>query len=147
MVLFPNLKLYVGCALTHATKEFIDEVAQLKEDLREVCIVLDFLGLTDESAYGIYEHDIHNCVMQCHLMLAITDQPSTGLGYEMATQSEKRKAPLLAVADMQSRVSDLILDTRQPGFRFERYENLRKDVTPWVIEELKKINEALNNAA
>jgi len=72
-------------------------------------------------------------------MLAITDLPSTGLGYEIATMIEAREGPLLAVAHTDALVTDLILGIPRRGFRFARYRDLLKDVPPLVYETLAKI--------
>ena len=86
-------KVYVGCSLTHAPKKFRDEVENFKNKLREICEVLDFYGLADKDIpREVYEHDIHNCVGKCDLLLAICDFPSLGLGWELGTQVEKEKS-------------------------------------------------------
>ena len=138
-VSYPELKVYVGCALTHASEDFKKQVEEFKQELRNVCEVLCFLDIGEATPNAVYQHDIHNCVMQSDLLVAITDQPSTGLGYEMATQTEARRKPLLAIAHEDSIVSDLILDTRQPGFRFIRYKNLHTDVIPVIQNILAEI--------
>lgn len=107
---FPDLKVYVGCSLTHAPEPFKEKVEDFKQNLREVCDVLCFLGISENTPYGVYAHDIHGCVMRSDLIVAISDLPSTGLGYEIATQAEARKKPLLAVAHRDALVSDLIQD-------------------------------------
>ena len=134
-VSYPQLKVYVGCALTYASEDFKEQVEKFKDELRKICEVLCFLGINEDTPYAVYEHDIHRCVMRSDLVVAINDHPSTGLGYEMATQSEARRKPLLAVAHESSLVSDLILDTRQPGYKFMRYKDLYADVIP-VIQEI-----------
>ncbi|HKK54530.1 MAG TPA: hypothetical protein VJ926_03360 [Patescibacteria group bacterium] len=44
------VSLYVGCALTHASEEFKEEVQLLKERLKKVSHVLEFIGLVDGTA-------------------------------------------------------------------------------------------------
>ena len=140
-----DLQVYVGCALTHAPGVFKEKVETFKKNLREICHVLCFIVDDEENPYTIYYHDIHECVMNSDLMVAITDLPSTGLGYEMSTQVEKRGMPLLAVAHTKALVSGLILDPRQPGYRFERYKEL-SDVLPIVQEVLSGIWEKKSNS-
>lgn len=82
---------------------------------------------------------IHRCVHGCDLLLAICDQPSTGLGWEMATQTEKRGKPVLAVAHKRSLVTALVLDPQQPGYEFHRYDSLLKDVPRLVTERLRRM--------
>jgi len=131
-VSYPKLKVYVGCALTHASEDFKKQVEEFKQELRKICEVLCFLGIGEDTPHAVYQHDIHNCVMRSDLLVAITDHPSIGLGYEMATQTEARRKPLLAIAHEGSLVSDLIMDTRQHGYRFMRYTDLYVDVIPVV---------------
>lgn len=132
-----NVKVYVGCSLTHAPERFRQDVEKLKNKLWDVCEVLSFKGLSDKNVpYEVYTHDIQDCVGQCDLMIAICDYPSIGLGYEMATQMEKRQKPLLAVAHEDALISKLILDPRLPGYEFRRYGDLVGDVYNMVVEKI-----------
>lgn len=134
-----DVKVYVACSLTHAPPEFREEVEKLKAKLKEVCHLLMFMGLTNDPPADVYQHDIVGCVSQSDLVVAICDYPSIGLGYEMATQAEKRRKPLLAVANRKSKISKLIQDTGLPGFDFRRYDDLQKDVFDMVIERLESL--------
>lgn len=118
-----NLNLYIGCALTHASEDFKSAVQALKDRLKESVNVLEFIGLVDGTAEDVYEHDINHCVRHCDLLVAICDQPSIGLGYELAVQVEDRKTPALAVAHEDAKVTRLVLGINQPNFEFCRYQN------------------------
>jgi len=135
-----DLKIYVGCALTHAPEEFRKSVEVLKNRLKEVGQVLAFKGLSDANLpHDVYTHDIIGCVQQCDLLVAICDYPSIGLGWEMAVQTEVRKKPILAVAHKDAKISKLILDPQLPGYEFVRYENLCDDVYNLVVEKIKSL--------
>lgn len=135
-----KLKVYVACSLTYAPLEFRLAVENLKLKLASICEVLQFKNLADENLpYDVYIHDIKDCVYNCHLLVAICDHPSTGLGYEMATQTEARKKPVLAVAHRDAKVSKLILDPRLPAYEFHRYENLCEDVYNLVLVKLSNL--------
>lgn len=137
---FSDVCVYVGCSLTHATKKFMSEVEKFKSELDRHCRVLDFLGCgTRATPREIYDFDIRQCIYTCDFMVAVCDQPSTGLGYEIATMTERRQRPVLAVAHHRSKVSDLILDPGLPGFTFNRYEDLCGDVIPMVQRMLPRI--------
>lgn len=126
------LKIYVGCSLTHAPAGFVQDVEEFKRSLRERGYqVLDFLGLKGGTAAAIYRHDIHECVGGCDLFLAICDYPSTGLGYELGVAVEKHGTPTLAVAHVDSVVTELVVGVDAAHFRFERYAKLA-DVLPFV---------------
>jgi len=118
-----DLSLYVGCALTYATEDFKQNVQLLKERLKKVCYVLEFIGLVDGTPQDVYNHDINNCVRDCNLFVAICDQASIGLGYELAVQVEDRKMPALAVAHVNSKVTRLVLGISQPNFKFQQYKD------------------------
>jgi hypothetical protein len=139
--MFFNYCVYVACSLTHASEEFKQQVELLKDSLRKVCRVLCFLGISDDTAHAIYEHDIHNCVYRSDLVVAITDFPSTGLGYEIGTQVEARRMPVLAVAHIDSKVTKLILDPQQPGYEFHRYRNFHEEVFNLVLAKLEKMHQ------
>lgn len=135
-----DLKIYVGCALTHAPEEFRNSVEALKGRLKEIGQVLAFKGLSDANLpHDVYTHDIIGCVHQCDLLVAICDYPSIGLGWEMAVQTEVRKKPVLAVAHKDTKISKLILDPQLPGYEFVRYENLCDDVYNLVVEKIKSL--------
>lgn len=115
--------LYVGCALTHATEEFKQSVQVLKDRLKEVCNVLEFIGLIDGTEQDVYNHDINVCVRGCDLFVGICDMASIGLGYELSVQIEDRKMPALAVAHTNSKVTRLVLGIDKPHFEFQRYKD------------------------
>lgn len=117
-------KIYVGCSLTHAPDEFKHGVDAIKNELRKDFEVMDFLGLVAGTAEDVYQWDIHNCVQKCDFFVAITDHPSLGLGYEMATAVEKLQKPTLALAQTQSKIGRIILGIEQPHYRFARYDTL-----------------------
>jgi hypothetical protein len=118
-------KLYLGCSLTHAPKEFREAVEELKVTLRETYDVFDFLGLEKGTAQDVYQWDIHRCVATCDVFLAICDYPSIGLGYELAMAVEKLKKPVFAFAHEDANVSRLILGVDAPSFHFARYKELQ----------------------
>lgn len=117
------VKVYVGCGLTHASEEFKQKVAELKEKLKLIpgVQVLEFLGLVGGTPRDVYIHDIDNCVRKCDIMIAICDEPSTGLGFEIAVQAGRGK-PLLAFGHRDSKITRLILDPPLPNYSFYRYE-------------------------
>lgn len=122
------------------------EVEAFKKKLESVCNVLRFLGLTSgRSPRDIYLHDIRDCVGQSDLVVAICDQPSIGLGYEIATQLESRGMSCLCLAHEKSLVTEFILDVHQPGFDFRRYRNLQKEGIGLVTEKLSKMHKNRQN--
>ena len=137
-----DYNVYVACSLTHAPVEFRADVEAFKKELKYICNVLSFVGLSDDSPYETYLWDIHECVHKSDLIFAICDFPAIGLGYEIATQVEVRRKPCIAVAHDKALVTKLILDTRQPNFEFRRYKNLQKDGLKMVEDKLQEIQNA-----
>jgi hypothetical protein len=133
-----NLSLYVGCALTHAPEEFKQNVQTLKDRLKEVCNVLEFVGLTNGTNNDVYNHDINVCVRGCDLFVAICDMPSIGLGYELGTQVEDRKMPALAVAQADPIVTRLVLGILKPHYKFQRYKDF-DDLYNIIIKKLETL--------
>lgn len=133
-----TISLYVGCALTHASEEFRQKVQELKERLRAVCHVHEFIGLVGGTSRDVYNHDINNCVRACHLFIAICDQASIGLGYELAVQVEDRKMPALAVAHEDSKVTRLVLGIDKSNFEFQYYKDF-DDLYNIIIKKLETL--------
>lgn len=136
--------VYIGCALTHATQEFREEVEALKKELSEFCTVLQFLGLTSGTSRDVWIHDIERCVMRCNLFVAICDHPSIGLGVEFGVQTVYRQKPTIAAANYKSTVTRLVLDPKLEGqFEFVRYECLL-ELVPLIRTRVETIREELS---
>lgn len=121
------VKVYVGCALTHAPESFKLAVEELKKKLGEVpgVQVLQFLGLVDGTSRDVYIHDIIECVGMCDIMFAICDYASIGLGWEMATQVGRGKR-LLAFGHREAKITRLILDPPITRYSFHRYDDFEE---------------------
>lgn len=134
-----KLKLYVGCSLSKASKEFVDSVERLKTALAEDGFeVLDFLGLTKGTPKDVYEWDIVRNVRTCDVFIAICDEPSTGLGYELC-EAVRVKKPVLAVAHQDTFVTRLVIGASEaePNLTFARYTDIVTDV-PKLLKEIIK---------
>lgn len=127
------IKLYVGCALTHASPEFKQGVENIKAALKDEFEVLEFLGLAAGTEKDVYRHDIHTCVANCDIFVAICDEVSIGLGYELATSVEKHGKPTLGVAHQGARVTRLVLGIDHPNFTFGRYNSM--DQVPDMVRK------------
>ena len=133
-----DLYVYVGCALTYATDDFKKEVQDLTDRLKKICHVLEFVGLIDGTPRDVYHHDINVCVRGCDLLVAICDQASIGLGYELAVQVEDRKMPALAVAQVNSKVTRLVLGIDQENFEFKTYKDF-DDLYDIIVAKLESL--------
>lgn len=119
-----KISLYVGCSLTQAPEDFKEEIAALKEKLKEKYEVMEFLGLVDGTEQDVYRWDIHECVGKCDIFIAFCDLPSIGLGYELGTAIEKLETPTLMLAQTDAKVTRLVIGVDQPHATFSRYESL-----------------------
>ena len=136
-----KIKLYIGCALTDAPQEFREMVDELKDMLREEYEILDFIGLVNGTPTDVYHWDIHRCVAQCHMLIAICDYGATGLGWEMGTAVEKYGKPVLALAHEDSRVTRLVLGVDHPNYTWERYQTTKDIIRLIRRKELQHFSE------
>ncbi|MHB1865419.1 MAG: hypothetical protein ACYCPS_04665 [Candidatus Saccharimonadales bacterium] len=129
-------KLYVGCSLTYAPKDFVDKIADLKEKLSEDWDIMHFLGVVAGNEVDVYQNDIIDNVGNCDAFLGVVDESSTGLGWEASVACHLSK-PSLLVAHLDTRVSRLILGAPHfnPTLTFRRYENMLRDV-PRIVKEV-----------
>ncbi len=138
MLRLGDLRVYVGCALTHASPEFKLRVADLKRDLARSYRILDFAGLSGGFSHAecraVFDHDIGTCVGTCHVFVAICDQPSTGLGIEIWEAHRVRKVPVLLLAHEESTITRLLLGIPEaPNLRFQRYKTFGE--VPGLVDE------------
>lgn len=142
------MKLYIGCALTWAMPgpepeeftTFRTEVRELIQHLKKTGTydILEFVGLSGgrspAECRNVYQYDVHQCVGQCDVFLAICDWPSLGLGYELSTAVEKRGIPTLAVARRDVNVTRLVLGIDHPEYRFRSYDVLKRDIPLFLTD-------------
>jgi nucleoside 2-deoxyribosyltransferase len=121
--------LYVGCGLTHAPEKFKAEVEATKAQLAQDWDVMEFLGLTAGTDKDVFEQDIIKNVRRCDAFVAICDEPSTGLGYELA-EANMRGVPVLATAHETTRVTRLVTGATEfhEHMVFGKYEKMARDV-------------------
>jgi len=122
-------RIYVGCSLTQAPPDFCAAVEALKTELRNHYEVFEFVGLVNGTAADVYHWDVHHCVADCDLLVAICDYPSIGLGYEIAAAIERYNRPVLAVAHHDTRITRVVLGIDSPRFSMERYQDMGEIVS------------------
>jgi hypothetical protein len=134
-------KLYVGCGLTLAPQEFKDDVEQLKGALRKDWDVMEFLGLTAGTAADVYRKDIDENVRNCDAFIAVADEPSIGLGYELAMATEVFGKPVLATAKVGAKVTRLLLGAVElhEGMDFTPYEDMAIDVPVFAQQSFARV--------
>ena len=108
----PIVRVYIGYKLTKADRVFLARMEAVKAALKiqlPNCQFLDFLGMTTGDAAAVYQRDILVNIATCDLFVAVADEESTGLGYELCAAVEVYRKPVLLVALGGSRVSRLPL--------------------------------------
>ena len=138
------IKIYVGCSLAHATDKFLEEISDLKKEIRKIenIELLEFVGKTGGVEKDVYFHDIHNCVMKADLFVAEVSEPSLGLGWELGTAVELRKIPTLVFAKEDAKISRLVVGATfgNKNYYFFRYKNIEE-----IIDQIKKQVQILIN--
>ena len=124
-------KIYVGCSLQHAPKEFVEGIKKFKEALSGEYEVMEFAGLTAKTAQEVYEKDT-NCVRTCDIFIADCTYLSTGLGMEIGIALENNK-PILAIAKNGATVTRMVLGIPAKNFSFMWYDDALD-----VVEDIKK---------
>jgi hypothetical protein len=135
-----RLKIYIGCSLTGAPDSSAKEVTRLKEILSAHYELLEFVGLDYETTAQVYYWDIEHSVRDCDLFVAICDERSIGLGWELCEAVHLGK-PILAVAHSNVKVSGLVLGAAElkPNMVFSRYKNLHAELPKLITQQLAAI--------
>ena len=135
-----RLKLYIGCGLNGAPTEFVQAVLKLKDSLRTDYDILDFIGLNYSSTVQVYRWDIEYCVRNCDLFVAICDERSTGLGWELS-EAIHLGTPVLAVAHKDTKISGIVLGAAaiKPTMTFAHYNNLSQDVPDLIKKQISQL--------
>jgi nucleoside 2-deoxyribosyltransferase len=131
-------KIYVACGLTNAPPEFLYFILQLKEKLCIKYQVLDFLSnpldmnvdqQSLEYCQKIYHWD-RDQIINCDLVLAITDYASTGMGLEMGLAIHYSK-PILQFCQpnqILGRMNRGITDTANLNFEYKTVDEISDKV-------------------
>ena len=115
-----KLVVYFSCALSGLPSEHRATMIAIREKFKERYTVLEFC--TPETPAGdLYRHDIHYCCRVADFLIAICDERSTGLGYEMSTGIEKHRKPAIAFAHHDAEVTKVVTGIDYPDFQFSRY--------------------------
>jgi nucleoside 2-deoxyribosyltransferase len=136
--MFNLAKIYVACGLTNAPPDFLQFILQLKAKIKLKYQVLDFLsnpldmnvdqqGL--EYCQKIYHWD-RDQIINCDLVLAITDYASTGMGLEMGLAIHYNKPILQCCRPNQilGRMNRGITDTVNLNFEYENIDDIVSEV-------------------
>ena len=131
-------KIYVACGLTNAPPKFLRFILQLKQRLRTKYQILDFLS--DPLDMNINQQSLEYCqkiyhwdrdqIINCDVVVAITDYASTGMGLEMGLAIHYSK-PILQFCrpnQILGRMNRGITDTVNLNFEYETIDNILEQV-------------------
>lgn len=123
-----KIRVYFGCALSHAPKEFIRDIEKIKKALRKRVEVFDFLGLEHPSISDAYQYDT-NCVRRCDVIIANITYPSLGLGMEMGVALENKK-PMITIIDDKTKTTRFLISGYVDPYHFSiRYKTISQAVS------------------
>lgn len=118
-------KIYFASALTHASPEFRQSIADIKRRLAHKFEMLDYYGVDrDGDARAVYLHDSEN-IKACDLLIAECSYPSHGVGIEIGLALQMSK-PVLAVALADAKVSRMLMGIDNALFTFKRYKDMKE---------------------
>ncbi len=136
--------IYLAHALTGASKEFVDRMLALRNEINQLggVQVLEFNwkpGKGPDKAINTYAHDMAQ-VRRADLMVAILDYPSTGLGMEILMRCQ-REDPILLFHQLGSPVSKMATDCirwyrRDPVVGSEHLSELHDPVIYYGNDEI-----------
>lgn len=137
MVRKKKIKVYVGCALTHASDSFKQDIIKLKEKLKRKYEILEFLGQGLEyTPEQVFLWDI-NCVRSCDVLIANVTYPSIGLGAEFGTAIERNK-PIITIAEETARVSRFVYGYKNKNYFTKRYASIT-DAVVFIDEKIQEL--------
>lgn len=148
-----KVKVYIGCALTHAPMTYKRQISDFKIALQAVpwIEVLEFvssLGVKAEphkDPLHIYTNDIHGCVGTAQVIIGELSYPSTGLGWELGTAAEHHGIRVMMCAKEGRDVSYLprgaAMHKNNAHLTFHWYKKSPLELLPYFLAEIGKINE------
>lgn len=129
-----KIRVYFGCALSHAPKEFIRDIEKIKKALRKKVEVLEFLGLEHPSISDAYQYDT-NCVRRCDIVVANITYPSLGLGMEMGIAIENKK-PLITIIDDKTKTTRFLIGGYIDPHHFSMRYKTTAQAVRFIVEKL-----------
>lgn len=137
--------VYVSAPILNSSARLKEFVTTFKSGLRRqtTAIVLEWVSPTDEEIKDFFERDLGNVYM-CSAMIAFVDEPSTGIGIEIAEVIRQEK-PLLCLYRKGTKVSRMILGATATGtVTVREYSDLSGavDIAAKFIEQEQKKAEA-----
>jgi fructose-specific component phosphotransferase system IIB-like protein len=116
------LRVYWGCALTHAPEEYkgtMNRAISFIKNYHPQVQLLEFLGTTAGTSEDVYIQDIETNVASCNLFLNDVSCASLGLGFELASALLYYNKPVISFVHENIRLTRLLLGAA------ERHENYK----------------------
>ena len=118
--------VYVSSSVTHADAEYRAFIKNFKEELRQVAPALVIEWLDKDAPVlpdDFFKRNINN-VLSCDAMIAITNEPSIGVGMEIQEAINNDK-PLLCLHESGRTLSRLLKSAKLAGkIKLEMYHDM-----------------------
>jgi hypothetical protein len=126
----PRFIIYVSSSVTYASESYRDFIKRFKEELRSATSAL-VIEWVDQNATvlpdNFFQRNLNN-VLNCDVMIAITNEPSIGVGMEIqeAIRAEK---PLLCLHEKGKTISRLLVGAKKAGrVKIETYGSMEEAI-------------------
>jgi hypothetical protein len=131
--------IYVSSSVSNASREYRDFIRRFKQELRDrtAALVIEWVEQDAALPDDFFKKNINN-VHNCDAMIAITNEPSIGVGMEIQEAINNDK-PLLCLHENGLTVSRLLASAKQAGkINFELYDTMDHavDMATSFIESL-----------
>lgn len=132
-------KVYIGCALTQAPKEFLDFIFGLREKIKTLGFeILEFAWITGpREDVNVYDFDVKN-VDGADYFFAFCDYPSIGLGIEIE-RAMNTKTPTFAFHKKGTNISKIVSDSlisngMNKPFEYESEEDVLNIIKKEILQ-------------
>jgi nucleoside 2-deoxyribosyltransferase len=129
--------VYLSCALSHGPKDFLEDIAYLREQIQPYAEVLDFLGLHHPNVGDAFQYDV-NSVRRCDVLIANATYPSIGLGLEFGVAHENRK-PIITIVDDKLAPARLLIWGYWDPLHFRLRYKTREEAATFVIGKIQEL--------
>lgn len=131
--------IYLGCALSNAPKDFIEDVEYLRQQISHYGEVFRFLGLQHPNVGDAYQFDL-NCVRRCDILVGDLTYPSLGLGMELGVAIQTGK-PIIMLANDKLAPERLLTWGSWDPLHFKlRYETSQQ-AAEFVISKIRELTD------
>lgn len=136
--MFKHLSVYVAHEIPQEGRPIPSEatIETLKTGLREISTVF----ATGPSTPDSYELLVRQCVQDADLMLAVFDELTPNLAWQIGVRVEKHDKPVLVLIHKSARLGQGFLAASPSQCQVFRYNSLRTDGFECISQTLKQVD-------